>query len=152
MSHTSLTYHLVFGTFNREKVIDMDHERELYKFIYDFSTHREIYIRRIRGMPDHVHILCDIPAKFAVADYVKILKSETSKFMRVNPHFPRWERWAEGYGCFTVDASLRAIRVKYIMDQKLHHQNRGFADEYRNLLNEAGFTDNIPLLGDDYHS
>ncbi|MDE5919516.1 MAG: IS200/IS605 family transposase, partial [Duncaniella sp.] len=95
MSHTSLTYHIVFSTYRRMKVIDILHERELYKYIYDFSKNRGIFIRRIGGMPDHIHILCDIPAKIAVAEYVKLLKAETSKFLRVNPHFPQWVKWSE---------------------------------------------------------
>lgn len=61
--NTSLTYHLVFGTFRRMPVIDPEHEKELYKYMLNYSTARGIYVRRIGGMPDHVHILCDIPAK-----------------------------------------------------------------------------------------
>lgn len=149
MSHTALTYHLIFGTYRRLNAIDTDHERELYKYIYDFSMHRDVYIRRIGGMPDLVHILCDIPAKTAVADYVKLLKAETSKFMRANPHFPQWKRWAEGYGAFTVDASLREVRTAYIMNQKKHHATQDFETEYRSLLTDAGFSDNVCILGEE---
>lgn len=99
-------------------------------------------------MPDHVHILCDIPAMISVAGFVKLLKSESSKFMRVNPHFPEWVGWAEGYGGFTVDASLRENRVLYIMNQKQHHMRMSFEDEYHNMLTEAGLSDGTPLLGD----
>ena len=104
-------------------------------------------VRRIGGMPDHVHILCDIPSKIAVADFVKLLKSESSKFMRINPHFPVWTGWAEGYGGFTIDASAREARIKYIMNQKQHHARVCFADEYRQLLTEACIDDEN-ILGD----
>ena len=92
MSHTSLTCHIVFSTYKRANVINIAHERELYKYMYDFATKRGIKVFRIGGMPDHVHLLCEIPAKLAVADFVKLLKSETSKFMRFNPHFPDWQK------------------------------------------------------------
>lgn len=138
MSHTSLTYHLVFGTYRRANVILIPHERELYKYMYDFAVNRGAFVRWIGGMPDHVHMLCDIPPKIAVADFVKLLKSETSKFMRVNPHFPGWQGWAEGYGAFTVDASGREARVRYIKSQKEHHKNVSFSQEYRGLLTEYG--------------
>lgn len=36
--------------------------------------------------------------------------------MRVNGLFPFWDRWAEGYGGFTVDASLREARKLHIMN------------------------------------
>ena len=148
MSHTSLTYHLIFGTYRRLETINTDHERELYKYMYDFAVERGVHVRRIGGMADHVHILCDIPARMAVADFVKLLKSESSKFMRVNPHFPTWRGWAEGYGAFTVEASKRATRVKYIMNQKEHHAKVSFVDEYRSFLIENGLSPATNMLGD----
>ena len=148
MSHTSFTYHLIFGTYRRRAVIVHDHEKELYKFIHDFSKERGVKMRRIGGMPDHVHILCDIPSRMAVAEYVKLLKTETSKFMRVNDHFPDWERWADGYAGFTVDTALRETRRRYIMNQREHHSKVGFVDEYRHLLSEAGIDPDSPVLGD----
>jgi len=149
MSHTSLTYHLVFGTYQRRKVIVQDHERELYKFIFDLSTRQGVRIRRIGGMPDHIHILCDIPAKTAVAEFVKLIKTESSKFMRVNNHFPQWCGWSKRYGAFTVDASLREKRRQYIINQRQHHSTQPFSIEYRSLLIEMGLPDDVPLLGDD---
>ena len=82
MSHIAFTYHLVFATYNRCPTIVQEHERELYNFIYRFLIKRDVFIRRIGGMPDHVHLLCDIPPKHAVADVMKLLKIESSKFMQ----------------------------------------------------------------------
>lgn len=138
MSYTSLTYHIIFSTYCRQNVIDPHHERELYKFMYTFATERGVLVRRIGGMPDHVHILCDIPPTHAVAQIVKLLKSETSKFMRVNPHFRYWQGWSEGYSAFTVDASLRETRVRYIMNQKEHHKYVSLIDELNAIYKEYG--------------
>lgn len=49
MSHTSLTYHLVFGTYRRANVILIPHERELYKYMYDFAVNRGALVRWIGG-------------------------------------------------------------------------------------------------------
>lgn len=126
---------------SRLPAIDIEHEKELYKFMHDIAKQRDVLVRRIGGMPDHVHLLCDIPTKLSVAEFIKVLKTETSKFMRVNSHFPLWNGWAEGYGCFSVDTSTRDIRKQYIMNQKEHHSRITFVDEFRNLLIEAG----VPL-------
>ena len=134
MSHISLTYHLIFSTHQRLPSIPIAHEREMYKFLFDFSTQRGVKIWRIGGMPDHIHILCDIPPKLSVADYVKLVKAETSKFMRTNPHFPYWDRWSEGYGAFSVDTESREDRINYIMSQKDHHGCRSFTEEYKDIL------------------
>lgn len=148
MSHISLTYHLVFSTYKRRQTIHIAHDRELYKFIYDFSVARNVRVWRIGGMPDHIHILCDIPPTQSVAGFVKLLKTESSKYMRANPHFPYWEKWAEGYGGFTVDSDSRVERIHYIMSQKTHHVVRSFMDEYRDMLRMRGFCDDTVILGE----
>lgn len=148
MSHISLTYHLVFSTYKRRQTIHIAHDRELYKFIYDFSVARNVRVWRIGGMPDHIHILCDIPPTQSVAGFVKLLKTESSKYMRSNPHFPYWEKWAEGYGGFTVDSDSRIERIHYIMSQKTHHVVRSFMDEYRDMLRMRGFCDDTVILGE----
>ncbi|MBD5233758.1 MAG: IS200/IS605 family transposase [Bacteroidales bacterium] len=140
MSYTSLTYHIVFGTYSRYSTIPIAHESELYAFIYRFLTKREAKVWRIGGMPDHVHILCDIPAKYSVAEFVKTLKAEASKFLRTNQHFPNWYGWAEGYGAFTVEKSQMETRRQYIMNQKAHHGRLSFEDELSMLLQQYGIS------------
>ena len=57
MSHTVLTYHIVLGTYKRMRVIVTNEERFLYRFIYEFLTKRDVVVRRIGGMPDHVRMV-----------------------------------------------------------------------------------------------
>ncbi len=129
MSHTKLIYHMVFSTHCRVPSIVEDHEKELYKWLWDFAVKRRAFVRRIGGMPDHVHFLCDLPPTVTVADFIKILKSESSKFMTVNPHFPQWNGWTEGYYANTVDeSSVERVR-QYIKNQKTHHKNKSFEEE-----------------------
>ena len=148
MSHTALTYHIVMGTYCRRQTIDIPHEKVLYKFLHNYSNRKGVFIRRIGGMPDHVHILCDIPPTMTVAGYIQTLKSESSKFMKACNYFPLWEKWAEKYGAFSVEPSLREVKRRYIMNQKEHHRHISFAEEYRALLREAGLDDETEILGD----
>lgn len=143
MSQVSVTYHFVFSTYGREQVLIERHERELYKFIYNLSQARGVKVWRIGGMPDHVHILCDVPPKMAVADYIKLIKAESSKFLNMNPHFPGWKRWTEGYAVFSVDASTRQTRIDYIRNQKQHHKSLSYQDEYNNIMVEYGLNPDI---------
>ncbi|MDE6266549.1 MAG: IS200/IS605 family transposase [Muribaculaceae bacterium] len=138
MSHTSLSYHLVFVTYAREKVILPEHERELYSFIYSIATSQGVTIRCIGGMQDHIHILCDIKPTLSVSQIVKIIKSESSKFMRINPNFRFWRGWGEGYGAFTVSPSARDKVINYILNQKMHHAGISFEMEYTDMLSSAG--------------
>lgn len=70
--------------------------------------------------------------------------------MRVNPHFPHWERWANGYAGFSVDASLIDARVQYIINQKAHHSRMSFQDELRAIMREAGLDADGPILEDEH--
>ncbi|MDE5608667.1 MAG: IS200/IS605 family transposase [Muribaculaceae bacterium] len=147
MSYTNLIYHIVLGTHKRERVIFVSHERELYSFMYKFLMERGIKIYRIGGMPDHVHILCEIPSKYSVSEIVRILKSETSKFMSANSHFNCWSKWGEGYGAFTVSmGDIDRVR-QYIANQKVHHTHDSFEAEFRQLLIENGLAlDELPFV------
>lgn len=144
MSYTSLTYHIVFSTYRRMRTIPEERERILYKIIYDILTEKKVYVRRIGGMPDHVHILCDIPASLAVATVIRSLKTETSKFLSQSEYFPDWDKWSEGYCCIVVEPSTRQTRMEYIRNQKEHHRVHDFKQELRDILAEYG----IPMRDD----
>ena len=138
MSHISLTYHIVFGTYARERTIPPEYERSLYTIIYNLAKSKGVMIRRIGGMSDHVHILCDIPPVVTVAEVVKTIKSESSKFLRNSKDFPRWRGWGEGYGAFSVSASLRDKVCNYIIRQNIHHSQISFEEEYKAFLESVG--------------
>jgi REP element-mobilizing transposase RayT len=85
----------------------------------------------IGGMPDHVHVLAALPADLAIAKFVNVLKSNSSKWMR--------ERgvefgWQKGYGAFSVSASNLDSVTEYIENQAEHHKKRGFRQEFLALL------------------
>lgn len=124
----------------------MSFERELYSFIYQFLKRRGVVVRRIGGMPDHVHILFDLPPTLALADLVKSLKTESSKVMRNNCHFDRWNGWSKRYGAFVVSAPSVAGVREYIQNQKAHHGVRDFQSEYSSLLAENGICE-AEMLG-----
>jgi len=46
--------------------------------------------------------------------------------------------WQRGYGAFSVSLSQMPVVVRYIQQQKSHHQTISFADEFRKLLEEHG--------------
>ena len=148
MSYVTLTYHIVIATYGRLHSIDPDYETELYRFIFTYLKNRDVYVRRIGGMPDHVHILCDIPPKYAISEVIKGLKAESSKYLLSNPHFPHWQKWSRRYGCFAVSADKREIVKNYIMNQRSHHITQSCREEFVSLLLKDGFSIEVPALGD----
>ncbi len=79
-SHQYLLYHLVFSTKERRPLLREDKFRE-DTWAYMAGVCRKLGGRAVKigGYFDHAHVLVKIPAKIAVADFVRMLKSNTSK-------------------------------------------------------------------------
>ncbi len=146
MSFTRLTYHIIIGTKSRQQTIPVEHEKEVYALLLSLIQRHNGYVHRIGGMPDHVHMLVDLPPTCAVSDVVRVLKQATSLMMKGNPHFPMWSGWAEGYAAFSYDRDKITIIINYIKGQKEHHKTVSFRDEYRDWLIEQGISPDDPYF------
>ena len=51
-----------------------------------------------------------------------------------NHIIPCWFYWQEGYGCFSVSASVVQATKAYIVNQPQHHLKKGLLDEYMEFL------------------
>jgi REP element-mobilizing transposase RayT len=92
----------------------------------------------IGGVEDHVHILTSLPKALSLVDFVRIIKSDSSKWMKsIDPHYTAFV-WQEGYGAFSVSSSLVDKTVAYIRGQAEHHQKRSFQEEYKLFLEAYG--------------
>lgn len=90
-------------------------------------------------MPDHVHMCVEIHPTIAVSEFVRIVKQETSKWMKEQrTKFPMFEGWGNGYAGFTYSLAERPNVINYIKNQKVHHQKATFHDEYDSMLREFG--------------
>ena len=146
MSFTKLIYHIVFSTKYRQNTIPVDFERDLYALILHIVNKQSGHLHRIGGMPDHIHMLVDIPTNISVANFVKKIKQESSFLMAQNPNFPNWNGWEEGYGAFTYSvAELQAVKA-YIKNQKEHQRRVSFIEEYRAWLIEMGVSPDEPYF------
>ena len=90
----------------------------------------------VGGMIDHVHALCQIPAKISPAEAVQKIKANSSRWLRGDKgrrHF----QWQESYGAFTVSPSQVDSVYRYIARQEEHHRRKTFAEEYREFLKRA---------------
>ena len=88
----------------------------------------------VNGTEDHVHLLVVLPQTVAVADALRILKANSSKW--VHERWPRRRRfqWQTGYGAFTVSESRRNAVQRYIAGQAEHHRKPTFQEEFVALL------------------
>ena len=92
----------------------------------------------VNGMADHVHMLAVLPATLAVADAMRLVKTNSSRW--VHEKWPQHRRfgWQRGYSAFTVSESNRNSVIRYIANQEEHHRKTTFEEELIALLEKHG--------------
>ena len=79
-----------------------------------------------------------LPSGIAVAEALRLLKANSSKWVN-DTYFPQRDfAWQAGYGAFNIAQSQIDATVAYIQGQEEHHRQRTFADEYRDFLGRQG--------------
>ena len=140
MAHTftSLLTHVTFSTHGRASLI-VDLIRD------DLHAYLGGILRELHGTPiviggttDHVHLLTRLPADLAIADCLRVLKTNSSRWVKERWPERRSFGWQGGYGAFSVSESSRANVIRYIEGQARHHLRISFQDEFLALLRKHG--------------
>ena len=128
LAHTkwNCKYHIVFIPKYRRKVIYNKLRKDIQDYIKDLCKWEGVRIVEGHMMPDHVHLLLEIPPRMSVSSFMGYLKGKSSlmifdkhtnlKYKFGNRHF-----WAEGYYVSTVGLNEATIR-KYIREQENEDQ------------------------------
>ncbi len=135
-THTSLHYHLVFATKNREALISSEWRDELHSYLGGIVKGLDAFPQGIGGIADHVHLLVSLKATTCLSDFMRELKKSSSSWIRETkcPGF----HWQEGYAAFTVSASARESVQDYIANQEEHHKVKSFREELVEFLEKSG--------------
>lgn len=137
-TYRQIFYQIVFGTKNREATIAQQHCEELYKYIFGIVKGNNCKLYRVNGIEDHIHIFSDLHPSVCLADYVKDIKVASSIWMKDSGMFPDFKGWQDGYGAFTYSIKQKDVIIEYVKNQKEHHKQESFYDEYKRLLEENG--------------
>jgi len=133
-SFASLHVHIVFGTKNRAPLIDAELGPRLHDYIGGIVRARGSVLVAAGGMHDHVHLLCSLGRELSVAEALRDIKANSSKW--IHDAFPKRHAfaWQTGYGAFAVSYSNVANVKRYIAQQAEHHRTRTFQEEFVALL------------------
>ena len=134
-SHQQLLYHIVFSTKERRLLLREDDFRDsAWRYMAGIASNLQGHALRIGGFYDHAHLLLRIPAKIAVADFVRQIKANTSKHINEKQGSRLKFHWQDGYGAFTVSPSKMNAVSAYIDGQLEHYRKRTFQEEYLKML------------------
>ena len=135
---TQLYIQVVFAVKGRQCLIDSSWEEKLYKYISGIVTNKGQKMLAINGMPDHLHFYFGMKPTCCISDLVREVKKSSNEFIQENKFSKYKFQWQEGYGAFSYRHSDLDTMVKYVMNQKVHHQTKSFRIEYLEILNEFG--------------
>jgi len=150
-SYTQLTYHIVYATKYRTPTIRDTIRERLYEYIGGTLRAKKGHLIEIGGMADHVHVLARLSATFAVADVIRVVKANSSKWMNERPEVMPPFEWQKGYAAFTVSYSRIEAVQDYIRNQREHHRVKSFQEEYIDFLERHHLEVRFLYLFEDEH-
>jgi len=114
-------YHLVFVPKMRKKQLYGDIRPRLGKTFHALAAMKDCTILEGHLMPDHVHMLIEIPPKYQVSAIVGFLKGKSAiaiaRERGKQRNFMGEHFWARGYAVSTVGFEEEQIR-QYIRNQE----------------------------------
>jgi REP element-mobilizing transposase RayT len=131
---TSLHYHVIFSTKNREPWIRADIEARVWSYLGGIARDNDMKALLVGGIENHVHLLLGLPPTLAVSKAIQLLKGGSSPWLKENFSGLGGFGWQDGYGAFTVSKSLVPDVAAYIRGQREHHRVKTFEEEYRAVL------------------
>jgi len=129
-----LYYHFVWGTYKRLDLIDKNLEPILNKLLKDKTQDKGSELLCFGCTGNHVHLLVRMIPSISVSELVGELKGYSSYIIsdKIQPEIGF--RWQGGYGAITFSQKDLPWLMKYVRNQKEHHDN----DDLRPIW-ELGF-------------
>ena len=135
-TYSQISIHSVFAVKGRENLITRDWRDDLHRYISGIITAKGAKSLTVGGWKDHVHIFFGMPVTTCIADFMSIIKANSSKWINEQLFVKGKIQWQSGYGAFSYSKSQRDKVIKYIMTQEAHHRIKTFREEYLQMLTD----------------
>lgn len=126
--------HAVFSVKGRKSLLTNNFRDDLFKYITGILNNIDQFSLAVNGYQDHVHIFFELNPTTSLSDVIRIVKTNSSKWINKNRFVKGKFEWQEGYGAFSYSKSQRNRVIQYIINQEEHHAKKKFRHEYLNLL------------------
>jgi putative transposase len=135
-TYTQIHVQAVFVVKWRLGLIQKEWKNELYKYITGIVQANNHKLLAINGMPDHLHVFFGMRPVQSLSDLLQDIKGGSSKWINDRKFIKGRFEWQEGYGAFSYSKSQASTVITYIQNQEMHHQQKTFTEEYKELLEE----------------
>jgi REP element-mobilizing transposase RayT len=129
MSYTKIWVHAVWGTNGRQPILSNGLRQKFLDHLLEHAIHHEIEIGLLNCWVDHVHCLIRLKPEQNVAEVLKHLKVEASRWININHLSGKKFSWSREYFAASVsEGNLKGVH-NYILCQERHHSHRTFREE-----------------------
>ena len=135
-----VTAHIIFHVKNGRCQMQENHLARIFQYIGGIIRSLSGCAFIVGGRPDHIHILTTVPASKSMADFVRDIKSNTTKWVKDLDAQYKTFAWQEGYAAFSVSESNKNKVIAYIANQAEHHKVHSAQEEFDIFLRKHGIT------------
>jgi len=146
MPYWRLHYHAVWACKNRQAMITRELEPKLCEYILDKGRDLGAIMHALDGIEDHLHTVFSLGPKYAIADFIGNLKGASSYWVTHVLKHPLEFDWQRGYGIISFgDRHFESV-IRYVRNQKQHHQNQSINNLMEKWSEEE---DGVVMVWDD---
>jgi len=138
MTFWRLHYHIIWTTFQRERILAGDREKMFYGVLYQKGRELGLTVHAAGNVEDHVHVVVSIPPKIAVAECVRQIKGASAFAINHMPGGNGTFQWQGGYGALSIDERSLPAVMAYAINQKEHHRKDRCTPIYEKSDDEGG--------------
>jgi len=135
-TYSQVYIQVVFAVKHRESLLSKPWREEVFKYISAIIKEKGSKSIIVNGVEDHIHCFIGLKPACSIADLVRDIKNNSSKFINERKFVNGKFQWQEGYGVFSYANSQVKSVFNYILNQEEHHEKSSFKEEYSNFLNE----------------
>src|SRR5262245_11791846 len=106
-SYSNLLFHLIWSTKNRQSLIETNLKHRLDGYIQTVIRDKKQNVILINGMPDHIHMLVSLSPTICISDFIRDIKTTSTKWMRSDPMNLKAFAWQDGFAAFSVGYSTK---------------------------------------------
>jgi len=134
VEYNNLYTHFIFTTLHRLPLIMEQNRDRIEKYITGLVNHRGCQMYAIYANPEHVHFLISRSPSINEEWIATQIEEISCKFINENQLCVGRFEWQTTCAAFSISKGDVDRTCKYILNQKVHHHKKTFAEEYEQFI------------------
>jgi REP element-mobilizing transposase RayT len=134
IEYNNLYIHFVFTTYNRLPIILEKNRQRIEKYITGIVNNNNCHLYAIYANPEHVHFLVSLNPDIDMENLATSIADSSERFINEHKLYTGLFQWQQSCSAFSVSKRDVDKVCKYILNQKEHHKEQDYAQEYDAFL------------------